>query len=524
MFTPWSDLVGATVKEMEDGVRTADLLLVVLSPGYFESKYCRAELRAGLESGKPVIPVYDGDRYVPATVMAWRDIAPTEEAPRALRHYPYSTNLVRVIDTPDPQRAIQKLFDAITERCPGLLPAVESAAARSNELPVAPSACRVHLYVGLDPHDDGYIGILKEAVAQVQAAFVDTDPVEHLDLTSVVGPALAQSIHAETDSVLPCLVWVATGAAAATLSPDGELAEGTLLPTCSLAHDLQCARVRIDLAIVCTKYGAEWAAQQLCDLGVARVAIWISADPCQTGSAPLLLALAALTRGTLRYCRDRFSLASLSEVVADLFARHFATIPATEHGVIIGGTSSEITIHRVLSSTTQAGFSLRPLVPRGNFFDQLLATADVQQPSTVDVAHVGVARGLKSLIAGQLRARSGPSLIHVVPSWEMAPGDDTSPITGLLQHLCGQAACATYEVQFVSQLQLGPTHELDVASVASLPQHSSGIVWLCLAQARLPTMLRCSPLSSSLKRFDNQIRAQRAGYLSWRRQRKRGEN
>ena len=62
MFNQKRDLSGVDVnrQEMEDHARGSKLVLALLSPGYFGSKWCRAEVEAADKAGVTIVPVFSG--------------------------------------------------------------------------------------------------------------------------------------------------------------------------------------------------------------------------------------------------------------------------------------------------------------------------------------------------------------------------------------------------------------------------------------------------------------------------------
>ena len=60
IFNPKRDLAGAAVNSeaMQNHVRGSKVLLLLLSPLCFSSKWIRAEVMAALEAGVPIVPVY----------------------------------------------------------------------------------------------------------------------------------------------------------------------------------------------------------------------------------------------------------------------------------------------------------------------------------------------------------------------------------------------------------------------------------------------------------------------------------
>lgn len=117
VFEPVRDLRRPSEAEMRERVRQSDIVLVVLSPGYFNSPYCRAEADEAMQQRRVAIPVYDGVLHLHDTVMGWLDVE-TDPPTRNLRRYVYSGNIVRVNDPQDQDRANRRLRDVIKQRIP----------------------------------------------------------------------------------------------------------------------------------------------------------------------------------------------------------------------------------------------------------------------------------------------------------------------------------------------------------------------------------------------------------------------
>mmetsp|Transcript_99089 Transcript_99089/g.137642 ORF Transcript_99089/g.137642 Transcript_99089/m.137642 type:complete len:86 (-) Transcript_99089:1060-1317(-) len=68
-------------------------MLAVVSPDYFHSDECCAEVAAAVEAGITIIPVYDGDRFTcdadDSEVMQWSGSDTTHSTPE-LRHHVYN--------------------------------------------------------------------------------------------------------------------------------------------------------------------------------------------------------------------------------------------------------------------------------------------------------------------------------------------------------------------------------------------------------------------------------------------------
>lgn len=121
VFYPPRDLTEGSTEQMESFVKESNVVVAVLSPLLFHSKYCCLELAAAMEAGITVIPVYNGDMYqhtaTNSEVLPWK-FEETEYSSQALRDYVYRGNFVRVVDTQYQAQALDALVNAINARCP----------------------------------------------------------------------------------------------------------------------------------------------------------------------------------------------------------------------------------------------------------------------------------------------------------------------------------------------------------------------------------------------------------------------
>lgn len=65
VFNQRRDLAGVTVNlaEMQAHAQGSRVILALLSPSYFDSKWCRGEVEAAAAAGVPIVPVYAGGSY-----------------------------------------------------------------------------------------------------------------------------------------------------------------------------------------------------------------------------------------------------------------------------------------------------------------------------------------------------------------------------------------------------------------------------------------------------------------------------
>ena len=80
---------------MQEHVKKSKLLMVLVSPSYFDSEWCRAEVEAAMEANVLTVPVYSGDDY---TLRAMQDLINSEDH-KEIRKFVFSQNLVDVNNT-----------------------------------------------------------------------------------------------------------------------------------------------------------------------------------------------------------------------------------------------------------------------------------------------------------------------------------------------------------------------------------------------------------------------------------------
>lgn len=107
IFEPTKDLHNPSKVEMRENVAASDLILVIVSPSYLESEYCRVELEEARRSKKTVLPVYDGDSFVQKTALEWKTRGDD------LAEFLYSKNLIKVKDVQDQKHATELLLQKL---------------------------------------------------------------------------------------------------------------------------------------------------------------------------------------------------------------------------------------------------------------------------------------------------------------------------------------------------------------------------------------------------------------------------
>ena len=75
VFNQKRDLAGhdVSLELMQKHAAGSQLVLALLSPDYFTSKFCRGELEAAAAAGVPIVPVFSGEDYPRKTILALLD-------------------------------------------------------------------------------------------------------------------------------------------------------------------------------------------------------------------------------------------------------------------------------------------------------------------------------------------------------------------------------------------------------------------------------------------------------------------
>ena len=63
VFFDRSDLTDISAEVLERSVKQSRVLVTVLDPYTFESVWCVRENRWAAAAGRPIVPIYDGDRH-----------------------------------------------------------------------------------------------------------------------------------------------------------------------------------------------------------------------------------------------------------------------------------------------------------------------------------------------------------------------------------------------------------------------------------------------------------------------------
>ena len=79
------------------------VMLVVLSPGYFGSKWCVKEAEAAMEAKIPVVPCFAGEEYGPKQMLRLMDKSDP------LKRYIFQENIMDVHNTQHPDDVITNM-------------------------------------------------------------------------------------------------------------------------------------------------------------------------------------------------------------------------------------------------------------------------------------------------------------------------------------------------------------------------------------------------------------------------------
>ena len=71
VFFDRSDLTDISAEVLERSVKQSRVLVTVLDPYTFESVWCVRENRWAAAAGRPIVPIYDGDRHRWDTIKKW---------------------------------------------------------------------------------------------------------------------------------------------------------------------------------------------------------------------------------------------------------------------------------------------------------------------------------------------------------------------------------------------------------------------------------------------------------------------
>ena len=98
VFNQKRDLAGhdVSLELMQEHAKGSMLVLALLSPDYFTSKYCRGELEGAKEGGVPIVPVFSGEDYPRKTILALLDAHRDDPEKAAAVKAAFGENLIDV--------------------------------------------------------------------------------------------------------------------------------------------------------------------------------------------------------------------------------------------------------------------------------------------------------------------------------------------------------------------------------------------------------------------------------------------
>ena len=86
---------------MVNGVTSQDIFVAILSPNYFQSKFCCLEMRTALKMGKPVLVVWNQSKSTVQTALGWVQALPQPELAILLESEPpVLSNRTNSLDSP----------------------------------------------------------------------------------------------------------------------------------------------------------------------------------------------------------------------------------------------------------------------------------------------------------------------------------------------------------------------------------------------------------------------------------------
>lgn len=112
VFEPTRELHNPSEVEMRGNVAGSDLVLAIMSKGYFGSKWCRAEVDEAMKRGIVVIPVYDGDEILQKDALKLK--LPGDK----LCNFVFSKNLCMVKNVQNQTNCTKMLAGVLDIHCP----------------------------------------------------------------------------------------------------------------------------------------------------------------------------------------------------------------------------------------------------------------------------------------------------------------------------------------------------------------------------------------------------------------------
>lgn len=512
VFQPNTDLVNPCIDEMAAAVRESTFVVVILSPTYFDSKYCCAEATAAMKAKKPTIAVYDGDNYrctgsPDCEVMSWKKEARKSGwwwwestrtfATKQLRDFVYEQNVVRARDAHDGRYTTTTLLATLYKRCAaaghslGDFPTTKTAAVASepttapsisvdaqpgqlhNSLgPDAPVSTQgelpstMHAFVALEACGGSFSMTLRNTV---HAQEDDAASLNCVDLKVAVGAASAEIVTSHVIGKLPCLLWCADGFDVLPISPDNEKGRSSEFISSIAEGNVRCA-----LAVVCMTYGAEEAARELAASGVADCVLWLT--PTVLLDCAIIDAV-RLVRDLLRPALVASELGSSNKPVN---VKAIVRAKWSQHGVINQNPShlDDHSVNLSLASRIPRGSKIWAVRPKGSFFEEVYR--DNASTSVLDAAHLIDAESVASLVASPTE---NLRFIAVAPQWNTGDAEDehscASHIAGVIDYACASTSCGSCAfVDIVDFPRDVPFSESTLEHLLRRNRNDRGVVWI----------------------------------------------
>ena len=117
VFNQRRDLAGVTVNkaEMQAHATGSKVVLPLLSLGYFDSKWCRAEVEAAAEAGVPIVPVYSGANHTESQIKKLMELKSDPVKGAAVKAC-FNENLIDVHNPAHTNNCISDLQEKVIRR------------------------------------------------------------------------------------------------------------------------------------------------------------------------------------------------------------------------------------------------------------------------------------------------------------------------------------------------------------------------------------------------------------------------
>ena len=118
VFNQLRDLAGEKVskKTMVAHAQGSKVVLALLSPKYFESKWCRAELEGAKAAGIPIVPVFAGNENVRKEIIGLLKKFTDDKEKKAAVKAAFDENLIDVYNSDHIKEVVEDIKTKIVER------------------------------------------------------------------------------------------------------------------------------------------------------------------------------------------------------------------------------------------------------------------------------------------------------------------------------------------------------------------------------------------------------------------------